>query len=84
MTWAILTFVLVRRTKCSTWLKLRNLLDKLQSGQREAEDLYKHLSEVVNKESVLQDETEKLMNKANTLQNVVFNLKRSLERVDPA
>jgi predicted nucleic acid-binding Zn-ribbon protein len=67
-----------------TSLRLRNLRDKVQSDQRDADDLRKQLSEVVEKETVLKDETEKLMGKANTLHNIVVNLERSLERAEQA
>ena len=81
MTWAVLTFILVGLTKYLTWLRLRNLRDKVQSDdQRDADDLHKQLSEVVEKETVQKDETEKLMSKANTLHNIVVNLERALER----
>ena len=65
-----------------TSLRLRNLRDKVQSDQRDADDLRKQLSEVVEKETVLRDETEKLMGKANTLHNIVVNIERSLERAE--
>ena len=58
--------------------------DKVQSDQRDADDLRKQLSEVVDKETALKDETEKLMCKANTLHNIVVNLERSLERAEQA
>ena len=80
MFWAVLTFILVGLTKYLTSLRLRNLRDKVQSDQRDADDLRKQLSEVVEKETVLKDETEKLMSKANTLHNIVVNLERALER----
>ena len=70
------TFILVGLTKYLTSLRLRNL--------RVADDLRKQLSEVVEKETVLKDETEKLMSKANTLHNIVVNLERSLERAEQA
>ena len=84
MIWAALTFILVGLTKYLTSLRLRNLRDKVQSDQRDADDLRKQLSEVVEKERVLKDETEKLMGKANTLHNIVVNLERSLERAEQA
>lgn len=84
MIWAVLTFILVGLTKYLTSLRLRNLRDKVQSDQRDADDLRKQLSEVVEKETVLKDETEKLMGKANTLHNIVVNLERSLERAEQA
>ncbi len=84
MIWAALTFILVGLTKYLTSLRLRNLRDKVQSDQRDADDLRKQLSEVVEKETVLKDETEKLMGKANTLHNIVVNLERSLERAEQA
>ena len=80
MFWAVLTFILVGLTKYLTSLRLRNLRDKVQSDQRDADDLRKQLSEVVEKETVLKDETEKLMSKASTLHNIVVNLERALER----
>jgi regulator of replication initiation timing len=84
MIWAVLTFILVGLTKYLTSLRLRNLRDKVQSDQRDADDLRKQLSEVVEKETVLKDETEKLMDKANTLHNIVVNLERSMERAEQA
>lgn len=84
MIWAALTFILVGLTKYLTSLRLRNLRDKVQSDQRDADDLRKQLSEVVEKETVLKDETEKLMGKANTLHNIVVNIERSLERAEQA
>tara|TARA_Y100000588_G_scaffold354753_1_gene409304 strand:- start:457 stop:711 length:255 start_codon:yes stop_codon:yes gene_type:complete len=84
MIWAVLTFILIGLTKYLTSLRLRNLRDKVQSDQRDADDLRKQLSEVVEKETVLKDETEKLMGKANTLHNIVVNLERSLERAEQA
>ena len=84
MIWAVLTFILVGLTKYLTSLRLRNLRDKVQSDQRDADDLRKQLSEVVEKETVLKDETEKLMGKANTLHNIVVNIERSLERAEQA
>ena len=84
MIWAVLTFVLVGLTKYLASLRLRNLRDKVQSDQRDADDLRKQLSEVVEKETVLKDETEKLMGKANTLHNIVVNIERSLERAEQA
>ena len=74
MFWAVPTFILVGLTKYLTSLRLRNLRDKVQSDQRDADDLRKQLSEVVEKETVLKDQTEKLMSKANTLLNIVVNL----------
>ena len=74
MIWAVLTFILVGLTKYLTSLRLRNLRDKVQSDQCDTDDLRKQLSEVVEKETALRDETEKLMGKANTLQNSVVNL----------
>ena len=53
MIWAVLTFILVGLTKYLTSLRLRNLRDKVQSDQRDADDLRKQLSEVVEKETVL-------------------------------
>ena len=84
MIWAVLTFILVGLTKYLTSLRLRNLRDKVQSDQRDADDLRKQLSEVVEKETALRDETEKLMSKENTLHNIVVNLERSLERAEQA
>ena len=84
MIWAVLTFILIGLTKYLTSLRLRNLCYKVQSDQRDADDLRKQLSEVVEKETVLKDETEKLMGKANTLHNIVVNLERSLEREEQA
>ena len=84
MIWAVLTFILIGLTKYLTSLRLRNLRDKVQSDQRDADDLRKQLSEVVEKETVLKDETEKLMGKANTLHNIVVNLERSLEKAEQA
>jgi len=84
MIWAVLTFIVVGLTKYLTSLRLRNLRDKVQSDQRDADDLRKQLSEVVEKETVLKDETEKLMGKANTLHNIVVNIERSLERAEQA
>ena len=84
MIWAVLTFILVGLTKYLTSLRLRNLRDKVQSDQRDADDLRKQLSEVVEKETVLKDETEKLMGKANTLHNIVVNIERALERAEQA
>ena len=84
MIWAVLTFILIGLTKYLTSLRLRSLRDKVQSDQRDADDLRKQLSEVVEKETVLKDETEKLMGKANTLHNIVVNLERSLERAEQA
>ena len=78
MIWAVLTFILVGLTKYLTSLRLRNLRDKVQSDQRDADDLRKQLSEVVEKETVLKDETEKLMGKANTLHNTLVNIERDL------
>ena len=77
MIWAVLTFILVGLTKYLTSLRLRNLRDKFQSDQRDADDLRRQLSEVVEKETVLRDETEKLMSKANTLHNIVVNLEQA-------
>ena len=84
MIWAVLTFILVGLTKYLTSLRLRNLRDKVQSDQRDADDLRKQLSEVIEKETVLKDETEKLMSKANTLHNIVVNIERALERAEQA
>ena len=80
MIWAALTFILVGLTKYLTSLRLRNFRDKVQSDQRDADDLRKQLSEVVEKETVLKDETEKLMGKAKTLHNIVINIERSAEQ----
>ena len=55
MIWAVLSFILVGLTKYLTSLRLRNLRDKVQSDQRDADDLRKQLSEVVEKETVLTD-----------------------------
>ena len=49
MIWAALTFILVGLTKYLTSLRLRNLRDKVQSDQRDADDLRKQVSEVVEK-----------------------------------
>ena len=84
MIWAALTFILVGLTKYLTSLRLLNLRDKVQSDQRDADDLRKQLSEVVEKETILKDETEKFMGKANTLHNIVVNIERSLERAEQA
>ena len=84
MIWAVLTFILIGLTKYLTSLRLRNLGDKVQSDQRDADDLRKQLSEVVEEETVLKDETEKLMGKANTLHNILVNIELSLERAEQA
>ena len=84
MIWAILTFILVALTKYLTSLRLRNLRDKVQRDQRAADDLRKQLSEVAEKETVLKDETEKLMGNTSTMHNIVSNLERLLEKAGQA
>ena len=80
MIWAILTSILVALTKYSTSLRLRNLRDKIHSDQRATDDLKKQLSEVLEKEAVLKDETDKIMSKTSKLHNIVLNLERSLAK----
>ncbi|MFL2540368.1 MAG: hypothetical protein ACJ0UT_00055 [Candidatus Latescibacterota bacterium] len=80
MIWTLLTFLLVALTKYITSLRLRNLRDKVQQDQQVADELRKKLTEFVEKESILKDEAEQLMGKANTMHNLISNIERSIEK----
>ena len=78
MIWTLLTFLLVALTKYITSLRLRNLRDKVQLDQQVADELRKKLTEFVEKESILKDEAEQLMDKANTMHYIISNIERSI------
>ena len=79
--WAFLAFLVVAFTKYMTSLRLRNLRERIQRDQQDANELKRQLTLTSEKEDQLKAEIEVVRAKLTALDNINTNLERQYNKL---